>query len=118
MATLPTLSNGTLCVYPLEEEIEYRTKVLQFGGGKQQRFPQIKRAKRWTIQYRGISRVDALALESFFINGKGMFATDHTLVIDGVTYNNCRLLLDELAMRETGENRWTLSLQFETNLGY
>lgn len=72
MTNFPRLKTGAIAQYPLGRGIEYRTEVLEFTDGSEQRFRLSPRGRRrWQINLTLLDEGELAALTEFFYSRQG-----------------------------------------------
>jgi hypothetical protein len=91
MTAFPTLKTGAICQYPLGRNAQFRTEVISFGDGTEQRYRDFKSALReWVIGLELLTDGEMAALERFYwANGGAAASFEFTDPFDGVTYAAC-----------------------------
>lgn len=106
MSAFPTLKTGAVMQYPASRSVECATQVFRFVDGSEQRFRERLAAKRWVIRLERLDEEELQRLEEFFgaVQGRaGSFSFVDPW--DDVTYDDCSLEGDELAVELSGEMR-------------
>jgi hypothetical protein len=117
MADYPNLSTGKIARYPLVRTVSYRTRVLTFLNGAQQRWSVRKPLlSPLILTYTNIKRADRTTLENFFKSMKGAFDHTFTLTLDGTAYLNCYFDQDEMVWTEQKPNRWSTTVKIRQSL--
>jgi hypothetical protein len=104
MAEFPRLKTGAVCQYPLGRRTEFRTEVVDFAGGDEQRYRQWGGAeRRWRIQLDQLDDAEMTAIDEFAAEQAGTGAT-FTFVDphDLVEHAECEFGQEELAMEFYG----------------
>ena len=98
MAEFPRLKTGAVCQYPLGRRAEYRTEVVDFAGGEEQRYRQWgASAKSWRILLDQLDDAEMAALDEFFLEQAGTAAVfTFTDPHDALVYDNCEFGQEEL----------------------
>jgi phage-related protein len=91
MAAFPTLKTGAVCQYPLGRNAQFRTEVISFGDGSEQRYRDFSGALReWVIGLELLTNSEMTALESFYwANGGAAGTFEFTDPLDAVVYPSC-----------------------------
>jgi len=110
MASFPNLASGTPAKYPASCATEYRTGVITFADGSEQRYKKRAPLVRWTLTYSDISSADVETLSMFFSTCKGAFDKTWDITISGVLYSYCSFDQDDFAVTETRNGRFSVSL--------
>jgi Uncharacterized conserved protein len=105
--TFPTLKTGAILQYPSRRDVDFRTEVLRFVDGSEQRVStQRKPLRRWLVRLELLSEEEVLMLQEFFnaVQGsRGSFSFRDPW--DGTEYPNCSLENDELTFEFDDESR-------------
>ncbi len=105
MASFPKLSTGSLAQYGSAYELEFRTRVIRYVDGSEQRYADRGAAlRRWIIVLSQLTPPESSALTSFFREHRGRESTFS--FIDpwtGIDYPACRFDTDAIAVRAAGE---------------
>lgn len=113
----PRLKTGVVVQYPARKRVEYRTEVLRFIDGSEQRYRQASGPLRgWRMSFRGIDEQEASALSNFFEvvhGGYGNFAFEDPW--EGASHQECSLGRDELALELEGEGRIRAEVEVREN---
>ncbi len=113
----PRLKTGAVGQYPAKKSLEYRTEVLRFVDGSEQRYRQARRpAKRWLLSLRNIDEQEACAVRELFQlvqGGYGSFSFEDPW--DGTRYEECSLGSDELELELEAEGRFRARVQIVEN---
>ena len=112
MATLPSLRTGAPCQFPLQKQVSYRTAVLQFVDGQEQRFRKLKNPEiRWSLAMRDLDEQESAAQLRFFEGQQGAAQPmEFTDPITGQLYESCYLGDDRLDVQGSGEGRRSLTV--------
>ncbi len=100
MAHFPILKTGAVAQHPVLTAKRFRTEVLSFLDGSEQRYPQQERALlSWTLTYTDLDEGEMQTLRNF-VTEQATTNTPFTFTDPGtgVTYPSCRLtdwLLEE-----------------------
>jgi len=91
MAVFPQLKTGAVCQYPLGRTEMFRTEVIEFGDGSEQRYRDFKSGLReWSIGLTLLTDAEMAAIESFYwANGGAAGTFEFTDPFDGVTHDVC-----------------------------
>lgn len=108
----PKLKSGAVTQYPSQRGIEYRTEVLRFVDGGEQRYRESAGPRRrWSIRLDLLDDREAAAVETFFRAERGRKENfSFTDPWSGVAYSSCSLGSDELEMEWRGEGRCRTAL--------
>jgi hypothetical protein len=103
----PKLKTGAVMQYPAQRRLEYRTSVLRFVDGGEQRYREsAKELRRWAIRLDLLDDTEVAGVEEFFEAQQGRFASfPFTDPWDGTTYPSCSLESDEIGAEWQGEGR-------------
>ena len=113
MATLPRLRTGAPCQFPVRKQISYRTAVLQFVDGQEQRFRKAEAPEiHWRLAMHDLDEQEVSAQLRFFEAQQGAAQPmEFTDPISGKLYTNCFFDDDRLEVQGTGEGRRLLDLE-------
>src|SRR5262245_21769508 len=100
MADFPTLKTGAILQYPATATVRFFNRSLRFVDGADQFYRESRAPRReWVIRLELLDEAEMKALEQFFTDQQGQFASfSFTDPKDGVTYSNCSLVIDDLVM--------------------
>ncbi len=106
MATFPLLKTGAVMQYPGERASQFRSQVVRFVDGSEQRYRDAPAVRRWKIRLELLEERELAAIEEFFAENQGAFGS-FTFVDpwDGTAYADCSLESDEIVLRLEGEAR-------------
>ena len=115
MPTLPTLASGSVARYPVTVSKFFPTDVVQFVSDKEQRWANKSSYSEFILAYVDANSYDLNVMLEFYLSKKGSFvdsslSNTFTMVFDGVTYNYCYFVNDELIQTEHKPNRYTFEL--------
>lgn len=103
----PTLKTGAVMQYPAKRALQFRTDILRFLDGTEQRLrdnPAI--LHEWTIQLDLLDEAELAMLDQFFVTNQGHFGSfSFTDPWDGTVYPNCSLKGDSFTFQLGGEMR-------------
>jgi len=107
MANFPVLKTGSVMQYPATTTIRYSNQVIQFVDGVEQRYRDFPAPlHEWVIRLDLLDEGEVKALEQFFLDQQGQFENfSFTDPKDDVTYPDCSLMIDDLAISLNGERR-------------
>jgi len=90
MSTFPLIPD-----YVIEEELEFKTRIIDFESGKEQRQAQwASGKKRFVLKFKNRDKTDYETLKTFFSDMLGQYGSfDFTNPLDGLTYT-CRFESD------------------------
>jgi Conserved hypothetical protein 2217 (DUF2460) len=117
MPTLPLLKTGAVTQYPAPKSVQFRTQVLHYVDGSEQRYREYGAPLvSWVIRLDLLDEVELAAMEAFFLSLEGRAGT-FTFVDprDNVSYEECSLDDDSLALDLTGEMRGRTTLIIRQN---
>ena len=105
MATFPKLKTDAVAQYPAVRGLRMRNQALRFLDGSEQRYRDYAGAlHRWKIRLDALDEGEMAAIEEFFADAQGRFASfEFTDPWDGKVYANCSLEADEVTLTSTGE---------------
>ena len=103
---LPVLKTGAVAQYPAERRLEYRTEVVRFADGSEQRYREAGALRRWVIRLDLLNEAEMAALAEFFEANQG--AVGSFEFIDpwsGTAYPDCSVEGDALELEWVSEGR-------------
>lgn len=111
-SSFPKLRTDAVAQYPAARRFCYRTQVIQFMDGLEQRFrDQAKVLHQWKIKLAALDDGELAELEAFFLDNGGQLGTfAFTDPWDGVLYPSCSLAQDQF------EADWRSEAQVGTQL--
>lgn len=107
MGEFPKLKTGAVAQYPAGRRVEYATQIFRFLDGSEQRYrEQGAPVRRWVIRLDRVDEAELQSLAEFFTSVQGR-AGSFSFVDpwDEVTYGDCRLEDDAMAVELSGEMR-------------
>jgi hypothetical protein len=115
MALFPRLSTGALAQYPLARSHEYRTRVIEYTDGTEQRISRGGRVlRRWTVSLDQLTEREAADVMTFFAQQRGR-AQEFELEdpFTGTIVPNCRFEQEEVSLdfSDHGGVRTTLTIR-------
>ncbi len=119
MATFPALKTGAVAQYPASKAFQYQNQILRFVDGNEQRYRDSSGPlRRWTIRLDFLDATELAAIEYFFLNNQGSFASFAFVdPWDNTTYPSCSVAGDTLPVSATDEVRNLTSLTIVENRG-
>ncbi len=107
MGEFPRLKTGAVMQYPASRSVEYATQVCRFVDGSEQRYRERGAAlRRWVIRLDRLDEGELQSLQVFFASVEGRAGSfSFTDPWDDVTYGDCSLESDEMAVEVSGEMR-------------
>ncbi len=107
MGEFPRLKTGAVMQYPAGRSVEYATQVYRFVDGSEQRYRERGAAlRRWVIRLELLDETELQSLQEFFASVEGRLGSvSFTDPWDDVTYEDCSLESDEMAVEVSGETR-------------
>ncbi|HWB95682.1 MAG TPA: DUF2460 domain-containing protein [Bryobacteraceae bacterium] len=119
MATFPKLKTGAVMQYPATRNLSFSHDRVQFLDGSEQRYRDCSSVLRqWTIRLDQVEEGELAALEGFFLENQGAFAS--FAFVDpwsGVEYADCSLDSDRFEFRLEDGIRGRTSLVVRQNRG-
>lgn len=113
----PRLKTGAVGQYPTRRRLEYRTEVLHFVDGSEQRYRLASGPLRsWRLSFHEIDEQEATALANFFEvvhGGFGSFVFEDPW--EGRRYEECSFGRDELELGLEGESRIRSEVEVREN---
>ena len=103
----PTLKTGAVMQYPAKRTLLYKTDIIRFLDGTEQRFrDSASLLHQWTIPLDLLDESELADFDQFFISNQGRFGTfSFTDPWDGTVYPNCSLAKDTFSLTLSGEMR-------------
>jgi phage-related protein len=91
MAEFPRLKTGAVCQYPLGRSGSFRTEVVSFGDGSEQRYRDFgSELRSWGVRLSLLTERELADVEAFYWAQGGAAGTfEFTDPFDGVTYSAC-----------------------------
>ena len=107
MSAFPRLKTGAVMQYPASRSVEHTTQVHRFVDGSEQRYrDRGAPVRRWVIRLEQLDEAEMRELQEFFGSVGGRAGSFSFLdPWDDVTYEDCSLEGDELAVEVSGEMR-------------
>jgi hypothetical protein len=117
MNEYPKLRTGTAAQYPAVKTVGYRTEVLRFVDGSEQRYREcVGPVRRWELRLDLIDEEEWGRLEEFFEGEQGSFGSFRFEdPWDGTGYEDCSFGGDELEWELEGESRGGAVVVVEQN---
>ena len=96
----PTLTTGAVTQLPAATAFQFRTQVLRYCDGSEQRFPVFGKAvRRWEINLVNVTESELSILEDFFRGHRGRSGTfAFTDPWTGTVYPRCAFAQEELSL--------------------
>lgn len=118
MAEFPRLKTGAVTQYPSRLNVDFRTEVLQFLDGKEQRFRSYSTpVKRWLISLSALDEAEAQIILQFVIEHSGRAGVfSFTDPWDGTVYENCSIEQDEVLVSALSARSCQIELIICTHL--
>jgi hypothetical protein len=103
----PTLKTGAIMQYPGKRTLQFRTDVVRFLDGTEQRYRDYHGLlHRWVIRLDLLDESELAAYDQFFVSNQGSFGSfSFTDPWDGTVYANCSLLQDTFGFEVRSEMR-------------
>lgn len=111
MANFPTITSGRVERLPFTRAKTYRTKVLQFANGSEQRWAQPAGPQKFSLNFNGVSTPDKDTVRAFFVSCKGAYDATWSLTVDGVQYDYCAFDQDDFTATQAENLKWSFSLK-------
>ena len=117
MSAFPTLSTGSVAMYPLTRNICYSTGVYNFINGSEQRVPDRAVYPSFALVLTGINGYDRSLIDKFFVARKGSFDNTWSITLaptiggSPVTYPNMYFVSDAIDWTDAGAERFSCTLQ-------
>lgn len=117
MATFPTLKTGAVMQYPATATLRYANQLLRFVDGSEQRYREYSAPlHEWVIRLDLLDEEEMKALETFFLEQQGQFASFSFVdPKDNTTYPDCSLMIDDFVFTLNGERRGQTSVVVKEN---
>lgn len=114
----PTLSTGASFRYPVDREINTRSKTFRFCDFSEQSFRMGGGISRvvFDFTWNRISTADKNTIRAFYGSQNGTEATDWSLFFDNVLYNNCQFV-GKCEPQYIDTNLWSVTLRVRTTAG-
>jgi hypothetical protein len=114
----PVLKTGALAQYPATRTLEYKTDVIEFTDGTEQRYRQRgARVNRWVVRLELLDETEMSRLAEFFNAAAGRAGTfEFKDPWTGAVHTNCSLEIDELTAELAGEMRVGTALVIRKNV--
>ena len=115
MALFPKLETGAIAQYPATRTFGYRTRLIRYIDGTEQRVSRFTKAiRRWVVHLDQLSEREASDVLSFFSEMRGraeQFEFEDPR--SGATVSHCRFEQDEVRIEFTGPSasRTTLTIR-------
>ena len=110
--TFPTLRSGSY-KYPLTRSKSYKTGVLRFLNGSEQRWKSVTKLEPLVLEYRNLNGYDLSLLREFWRSAKGAYTTDIELTLAGKSYSNLALDQDDFTPSQSGPGKFSITLRFK-----
>lgn len=107
----PTLRSGAVCMYPSTVGTEYRTEIVEFVNDSEQRWPVRAGLGNFELSVTDVNGYDLSNIMDFFATAQGQKATNWTLTVNSITYNNCCFVQDDFIFTESKPNVYSLTLK-------
>lgn len=115
--TFPKLKTGAASQYPSVRCVRYRTEVLRFLDGSEQRYRLMGKPLRyWRLNFAAVSEEEARRLVNFFElqqGGYGGFAFEDPW--EGRTYEDCSMTREEMQTVSEREGRQRTEMELKEN---
>jgi hypothetical protein len=119
MSTFPKLKTDAVAQYPATRALRFQNQALRFVDGVEQRYrDSAGPLHRWEIRLDALDESEMAALEQFFADNQGCFASfAFTDPWDATEYADCSLASDELDLTAMAEMQGRTSLTVIENRG-
>ena len=117
MATFPKLKTNAVAQYPATRAIQFRTLILRFLDGNEQRYADTSGAlHKWVIRLNELDEGELAEVDAFFVTNEGQYG-NFTFVDpwDGTPYTNCSFAGDQLDLVSTQPMRSQTSVTIVEN---
>lgn len=111
VGTFPTLSTGSVAMYPVSRSLAFPAKVVRFLDDSEQRWVSGAPLNQWALTFARLKWADVLTLKAFFENQKGAFDSSWTFGIAGSSYTSMAFDQDDFTYTETGPAKFSVSLK-------
>lgn len=111
--TFPTLSNGSIAMYPVTRRLSVPTRVVKFGADNEQRWRTAPILNGWDLTFNRLKLADRTTLETFFDTQKGAFDATWSFPFNGTSYTSMVFDQDEFTAVETFPNRYDINLRIK-----
>lgn len=112
MPSFPTLTSGEICSYPLTRTRRFRTGVVQFVDGSEQRYAMGNGSlEEFELQAVGVSTTDKNTVRDFYLARGGPLDSGWDLTLEGTTRHNCTFVEASFLAEQQGYNRWNVSVR-------
>jgi hypothetical protein len=117
MATFPTLSTGSVAMYPLTRNVCFATGIFTFINGSEQRVPDRAGYPSFALVLTGANGYDASLVREFFYGRKGAFDNTWSLTLapnlggSPVTYPNLFFADDAIQFTDAPAERFSVTLR-------
>ena len=117
MSNFPQLKTGAVAQYPAQKTVSYRTHVLRFVDGSDQRFREYSASlHRWAIRLDLLDESELAAVEQFFLSQQGELSDfSFTDPWDGAEYTSCSLENGDAALEYYRQGRGRTVLVLKEN---
>ena|SRR5258708_28734638 len=116
MADFPRLKTGAIAQYPAEADVSWKTHVVRFLDGSEQRHQQIQNpVSRWIVRVELLDDQEARTLADFYREQSGMLGTfSFEDPNTNVVYPSCSFEVDHFSVIEEDEFRNSGMLRIRT----
>ncbi len=114
MALFPILKTSAVAQYPAERQVRFRTHVVEFIDGTEQRFREYSAPLgRWVIRLHQLTATEYQAVLSFFDDAGPASPFSFTDPWDGTVHTNCTIEDSELTveLRDEFNTRTQLTIR-------
>jgi hypothetical protein len=116
MATFPRLKTGALAQYPLRSARQFRTSVVRFLDGTEQRWRNDSKEQiRWVVRLDLLDEAEARTVREFFLAHAGQADTfTFEDPVTGEIHPHCRFASDTCEVLQRGEQNYQVVLPIRT----
>lgn len=117
MSEFPKLKTGAHAQYPATRLTEYRTVVLRFLDGTEQRYREAGTpSRRWELDFRLIDEEEAGRIQELFEGSQGRLESfEFEDPLEGMKKRRCSFEEDELKLELADESRSELIVRLREN---
>ena len=115
--TFPKLKTNAVAQYPAARALQFRTQILRFLDGNEQRYADSGGAlHRWVVRLSELDEHELSEMDMFFCVNQGQYGTfAFTDPWDGTEYANCSFADDQLDLLSTQPVRCQTTLTVVEN---
>lgn len=109
--TFPTLSTGSVAMYPVVKNLVVPARVIHFLDDTEQRWIAGAPLNRWTLAFSHLKWADVQTVQTFFNNQKGAFDSSWLFSIGGTSYSAMAFDQDDFSYTENSPSKFSLTLK-------